>query len=233
VGIWDARSAGPKENAVTIKAYLNDTSLQTTALVTSVALDAASGRAIVRLDRTLFHPQGGGQKSDRGTLGGVAVTHVTHAVEGQVDHFLATSEHVLRVGTEVSLEVDAAWRAVNASSHTAGHLLAALVERRYPGVRAEAGHHWPGEARVEFVGPVDKLLEDLRQHLEHDAHDAIANDLVVTVEGDPFHSRTVRIGTFPAVPCGGTHVTSTAALATLVMTGVRVKSGRLRVSYRT
>ena len=33
---------------------------------------------IVRLSETLFHPQGGGQKADRGTIGSASVTDVAH-----------------------------------------------------------------------------------------------------------------------------------------------------------
>lgn len=37
---------------------------------------AEAGAYAVELDATLFHPQGGGQPSDVGTLGGVAVLQV-------------------------------------------------------------------------------------------------------------------------------------------------------------
>ena len=99
---------------------------------------------------TLFHPQGGGQKADRGTIGGRAVTHVAHADGGEVNHYLDSTDG-LSVGDAVEIAVDAEWRQLNARWHTAGHLIAAVVEKLFPTLQGVAGHHWPGEGRVEFA----------------------------------------------------------------------------------
>ncbi|MCD6624952.1 alanyl-tRNA editing protein, partial [Klebsiella michiganensis] len=39
-------------------------------------LSEADGRYAIELDRTLFHPQGGGQPADRGWIAGLAVEGV-------------------------------------------------------------------------------------------------------------------------------------------------------------
>ena len=54
----------------------------------------------VVLDRTLFHPQGGGQPSDAGTINSVVIKKVIHA-EKDIIHLAEDA-----VSGEVSLRVD-------------------------------------------------------------------------------------------------------------------------------
>ena len=109
------------------------------------------GRPFVRLSETLFHPQGGGQKADRGTVGGRAVTHVAHADGGEVNHYLDSTDG-LSDGDGVEMVVEAEWRQLNARWHTAGHLIAAVVEKLFPAVQGVAGHHWPGDRIAVRLG---------------------------------------------------------------------------------
>ena len=86
-------------------------------------------------DRTPFHPQGGGQPSDQGTvapLGGggapLALTTVRAAPDGAVLHFLAPADAAaLAIGARAALHVDAAWRATCARLHSAGHAIDAAM----------------------------------------------------------------------------------------------------------
>ena len=218
----------------TFRLYLEDASqLSLTATVREVEAvpDADPAQFRVRLDRTVFHPQGGGQKADRGTIGGVDVLKVSNAADGDVDHFLAAA---LEVGAQVELQVDPAWRLFNARYHTAGHLIAALVEARQPACKAISGHHWPGEARVEFSIEGDAAAisaNDVQAQLAPDMVEALAADLPVKVVGDPHTARAVQIAEHAAVPCGGTHVPGVSALREVEVKNVRVKGGKLRVSY--
>lgn len=45
-----------------------------------LACQEKDGRYLVELDKTVFFPEGGGQLSDKGTLGGVKVEHVCEKV---------------------------------------------------------------------------------------------------------------------------------------------------------
>jgi Ser-tRNA(Ala) deacylase AlaX len=101
-----------------------------------------------------------------------------------------------------------------------------------PSYRAVAGHHWVGEARVEFevidgTTPAEPTIDELQERLD----ELTASDLEFKIEGDPDKGRAIKIGDFAAVGCGGTHVHSTNELAGIRVTGIKNKKGRLRVSY--
>ena len=71
------------------KDYLFNTALSTTATIT--AIERSDDRVSIKLDLTNFHPQGGGQKADLGTIAGVRVIHVAHD-EGDISHYVESAE---------------------------------------------------------------------------------------------------------------------------------------------
>jgi len=215
---------------MTHKRYLFNPATQGRSRITALGQDD-HGRAWCRLQATLFHPQGGGQQADRGSIAGIPVLHVAHTDDGEVVHYLASTDGVA-AGQEVALVVDAAWRLLNARHHTAGHLIAALVEVAWPGLRAVAGHHWPGQARVDFTAEGTTPTEEIRQVLAAALPRAIDRQLPVWICGDPLVKRAIAIGDYPPVPCGGTHIEHTGLLGNVEITKVRSKGNQLRISYR-
>ena len=210
----------------TAKLYLAGDDLTATASVVAVT-DLGEGQSL-RLDRTLFHPQGGGQKADRGTIDGVAVLDVRHADGCEVDHFVAGAP--FRVGMGVALAIDQAWRDEGRRWHSAGHLIADCVVALDPRLKPLRGHHWPGEGRVEFAGDAVGLGA-LSERLSELLLDAIEGDVPFRIVGDPFCSRAIMIGDHEPVPCGGTHVTSAGVLAGLLVRKIQQKEGILRIGY--
>ncbi|MGV3481873.1 MAG: alanyl-tRNA editing protein [Sphingobium sp.] len=211
---------------MTLKAYLASDALTGTATITAIDTEPAPH---IRIDTTLFHPQGGGQRGDRGRIGPAQVIDTRHAAEGEVDHFVESVDGVA-VGDVIEIAVDAEYRREGARLHSAGHLLADAVQAIRPGLHAVAGHHWKGEARVEFEGAVE-VDEALEADLAAKIVELVAAALPVRVVGDPHASRALAIGDFTPVGCGGLHVSSTAELDGLAVTAIRSKKGRLRVSY--
>lgn len=215
----------------TKKIYLlRDAPLSATAVVKEVG--DTEGRPWIRLDRTTFHAQGGGQKADRGRIDGVSVAHVAHGPQGAVLHYFDRNDS-FAVGQTVTMSVDPEWRFTNARYHSGGHLIAALVENRFPILTAVAGHHWPGEARVEFKASTaapsaaaigDGLADDLKA--------AVVSAAPTNIVGDPYTERSIQLGSYPAVPCGGTHVADLSELGGIEVVKVRLKSGKIRVSYQ-
>lgn len=208
------------------KHYLFESALGGSAVITEVI---GGERPFVRLNQTWFHPQGGGQKADRGTIAGKAVVNVTHD-DGEINHYLLDTDG-LYVGQEVLIIVDAEWRDANARLHTGGHLIAALAEEAFPTLRASGGHHWPGEARVEFTGDDLPDPNEVLRVLGSKLDQAVTDDLPVQVLFEDA-SRSIKIGGHAPVPCGGTHAVSTGRLNGIALTKVKVKGGKLRVSYQ-
>ncbi len=112
-----------------------------------VAADAAG----VVLDRTVFYPRGGGQPGDTGRLewdGGSVAVADTVREEGTVRHVVAAGE-APAVGTLVLAVVDWERRHLLMRTHTALHVLSALVWREY-GAKVTGGNMEPGQARMDF-----------------------------------------------------------------------------------
>ncbi len=213
---------------MTEKIYLSDARMQACSATVVALRHHVGDRWSVRLDRTVFHPQGGGQKADRGRIGQAHVLHVAH--DGpDVDHFV-DSPIGIEIGAPVQLEIDSTWRCMNAVYHSAGHLLAGIVEKLYPGARAASGHQWPGEARVEFETAMPREALDLAA-INAALAEAIESAWPVRVHYDDQGIRHVQMGDMPSIPCGGTHVEMLDRLQLVSVESIKVKSGRARMSY--
>ncbi|MGG8097388.1 alanyl-tRNA editing protein [Klebsiella aerogenes] len=182
----------------------------------------ADGRYAIELDRTLFHPQGGGQPSDSGWIDEQVVT----AVATRGDSVLHIVEQPLPLG-EVEMRIDASARQLHARLHSAGHLLGLAGEQL--GWRPVKAHHWPGEGRITFAAGAGAVLPEASalltqvsawQRQDLPRRITFANGL-----------RTVGFGDLPAYPCGGTHVASLAALGNIVISQLKMKKGQMIVSY--
>lgn len=105
----------------------------------------------VVLDRTVFHPRGGGQPGDTGLLewaDGKAAVGDTVRQEGAVVHVVAGGP-VPPPGTPVRAVIDWDHRYLLMRTHTALHVLSALVWREY-GAKVTGGNMEPGRARMDF-----------------------------------------------------------------------------------
>jgi alanyl-tRNA synthetase len=213
---------------MTYKRYLFEAALGGAAVVTAVS---DGPRPYVRLNQTWFHPQGGGQKGDRGSISGKVVVSVTHDDADEINHYVEDTSG-LYVGREVIVEVDAQWRSVNAKLHTGGHLIAAIAESLFPSLKAVGGHHWPGEARVEFTASEFPYLDEMKGALVAEVARAVRADSQVKVVFGDDSSRSIQIGDYAPVPCGGTHVDRTSLLSDLQVSKLKMKGSRLRVSYQ-
>lgn len=206
---------------MTEKAYYYSDSLEMTTEVLRCEPDD-SGHYRIILASTLFHPQGGGQPSDRGTLGGAEVVKISQE-EGQVIHLLATP-----VPTGAStLVVDAEVRRRHTQMHSAGHLIGVAGEQF--GWHATKGDHRPGAGRIVFA-PGITSAEVERAALERLTRELVAADLPRVVS-ELAGLRNVTWGSLPAFACGGTHVLTTAQVGLVHITRVKEKKGQLSVQY--
>lgn len=133
----------------------------------------SDGSYAIVTDETIFHPQGGGQPSDIGTMQTSALSFNVELVrtnaseEGKVLHFGAftnDSGSTFSEGDEVIQEIDSAKRLLYSRYHTAGHVLGAavrhLLENEVPGFDELKASHFPDSASCEFQGSIDGKNKD-------------------------------------------------------------------------
>ena len=202
--------------------YLNSDDLKATATVVSCE-PLEDGLWAVQLDKTIFHPQGGGQPTDIGFINDIAVKKVIHTPDGIIHWLTAPVE-----GT-VQLTVDETRRSLNTRLHSAGHIIGLIGDRR--GWHATRGNHFPGESRVIFepTDPSTIVLPD-PSTFENEVNGIIALGLsrqITEVNG----LRTVTWGELEPYPCGGTHVMDTRDIGTVHISKIKLKKGLISVSY--
>lgn len=208
------------------------------ALAFDAAVIAHDGDATrVVLDRTAFYPTSGGQPHDTGTLGGARVIDVIDD-DARIVHLL---DAPLPLGP-VHGEVDATRRADFTVQHTAQHLLSALAADCL-GWSTVSVHFGDRHSTIEF-DTADVTDEHLTA-LEQWANAAVGEAIPVAVSFEDAATvtglrkptdrtgpiRVVTIGDLDRSACGGTHVTSTARLGSILVTGVERLRGRVRVGY--
>jgi misacylated tRNA(Ala) deacylase len=203
----------------------------------------------VRLDRTVFYPQGGGQAGDAGTLR-MADGRVLQVVDtrkgeaaGEILHRLAEDTDWAGVApdSELTARIDAARRRAHMRFHTATHLLCALVPHAVNGCSITAAY-----ARLDFHmnEPLDKELltqgiarlvaeaHPVRQRwiseAELDANPQLVRSMSVMPPRGQGRIRVLEIVGVDLQPCGGTHVANTADIGNVIVTKVEKKSAMTR-----
>ncbi|AVJ20125.1 alanyl-tRNA editing protein [Serratia rhizosphaerae] len=180
------------------------------------------GNYALELDATLFHPQGGGQPADGGTLNGEPLLRLVPRGE-DILHVVARPQPP----GAIDIEVDGRLRVLHARWHSAGHLIGYLGETQ--GWRPVKAHHWPGEGRITFMpGDGVKALE--QAWLQEALTRLIAADLPRRQRQEN-GVRQVGFGDLPAYGCGGTHVRSLAELGEVTISALKMKKGQLVVYY--
>ena len=200
------------------------------------------GRSFVVLADTILYPEGGGQPSDRGTVGGVPVRDVQKS-GGEIRHFLSGSAPSGRV----KVELDWQRRFDHMQQHTAQHLLTAVADEQF-GWRTVAFHLGDRISDVELdaagLGP--EALADLEETVAAEIRQARPvtarrvsqsefAELPVRTRGLPEgHAGSIRLVEIDGIDlntCGGTHCLSTAELEAVKLLGTESTRGGVRLFY--
>lgn len=189
----------------------------------------------IQLRETIFHPQGGGQPSDLGTINGhrvVAVVKRSLAVSPYfgIDHFfddpISFSE-----GQSVQMAIDPLFRQQSMRLHSAGHLIANVAERLFPTLHPLQGHHFPNEARVTFKVLQGTVEKDLLSSIQSAIYPLIASRAPIHLGWDAMEKRTVQIQGFAPIPCGGTHVSHLGEIGKVILQRAKQKKQELYIHY--
>ena len=210
-----------------------------------LAVDAAG----IRLDRTVFYPQGGGQAGDAGGLRLAdgrelrIVDTKKGATAGEIVHVPAADADVsaLVPGTPVTAVIDWQRRHRHMRFHTATHLLCALIPHPVDGCSITADY-----ARLDFhmTEPLDKealnaglarLVSESHavghrwiSEAELDANPQLVRSMSVQPPRGLGRVRVMEVDSVDLQPCGGTHVANTADIGRVVVTKIEKKSAKTR-----
>ncbi|WP_108652811.1 alanyl-tRNA editing protein [Dongshaea marina] len=206
---------------MSIRSYYDSSNIR--ADVKVVQCDPVESGYRVILDDTIFHPQGGGQPSDKGTINGEEVISVRCCDTG-IYHLLANP---VKLGdAEIILDTQA--REVHSRLHSAGHVIGYLGETL--GWRAIQGHHFPGEGRVAFTG-YDAADLPQPEELEYQVNQLIRQGGKQNQHFDGQGYRMVGFDDLIAYPCGGTHVDDLTDIGSIRIMGIKNKKGKLTIRY--
>ena len=209
---------------------------------------AQPGRVV--LDRSAFHPGGGGQVSDAGWLehgGGVVPIVGVETVDGDVWHVLG--EDVEPSGPVV-VRVDADHRSRVAQLHTDSHVLNALVYDRFPGTLVTGAQiNADSTGRMDF--DLSAIDNDVLRGLDAGVNDVIGQAIDVRsvyVDADDAGTTAGLVRSLSVAPpptpdgrlrvididgvdrqaCGGTHLSNTGQSRPFRITKVENKGKRNR-----
>lgn len=154
---------------MTEKLYYSDSHMsEFSATVLSVTEE--NGKFAVTLDRTAFFPEGGGQGSDTGFIGGVRVYDV-QIRDGVIYHY---TEKPLKEGEQVACAIDFDRRFRNMQNHSGEHIISGIVHRLYG--YENVGFHLSDEMTVDFDGELTRKQLD---EIEDLANKAVYENLPV------------------------------------------------------
>ena len=206
---------------------------------------AASGEA-VQLDRSAFYPGGGGQPHDRGTVtDGARTWSLTGARSAAGEVWYELDEEAPSPGTEVDCEVDWERRYALMRTHTALHILCAVIWRDH-GAKVTGANMEPLRGRMDFEfehlsGEFVKEVE-AAVNVEVEAARATRVDFLDREEADkdpdlirskvsllPPAIRVVRVVGIDGLDLqadGGTHVADTSEVGRIALPSYKSK-GRI------
>ncbi len=205
--------------------------------ITSVA--EKDGKFIITLDKTAFYPGGGGQPSDLGTIGGIAVEDV-YEEECQTYHVLVSRP----AEKSVSCKLDFKRRLDYMQQHTGQHLLSAILFDDYQW-KTSSLHMSDEEISVD-VSVQDIPAETLKA-VEDKVNNRIYMNLPVKThvvgpeEAARFplrkavpHADVIRVVEIESTdfsPCCGTHVTRTGEIGIVKILRTEKRGNETRVHF--
>ena len=238
--------------------FIGYTQLKTTAkievlLVAGVSEEAAEAGTKIQivLDKTPFYAESGGQIGDKGYISGDGVLVRIEDVKKESDffiHFGYIERGTIRIGDEITAQIDRGCRRRAQANHTATHLLQAALKKVVDEGISQAGSLVSFDRlRFDFNCPRALNGEEIQQIEElvnswiSEAHSATMEEIpiaeakakgAVAMFGEKYGDQ-VRVIDFPGVSmelCGGTHVNNTAEIGVFkIISEAGVASGVRRI----
>ncbi|MEM7361752.1 MAG: hypothetical protein AAF335_01945 [Bacteroidota bacterium] len=229
--------------------FLEDTYLfELTTKIRSAGHDT-QGHYVIPV-QTLFHPQGGGQPDDEGSFISEGRKYEVNKLvgdkeKGEIKHYYNAPEDapLLKEDQTIDMVIDREKRLHFAAYHTAGHLIADIIEATYPSLAGIKGNHFPDKGAVIFVikekigQPVDKAdytsydLEEMKTKVTEEMDKLRTANAPIKIDNSG-PKRTMQIADMKEIPCGGTHLRHLGELPNCFIKKIALKKREgLKVSY--
>ena len=207
---------------MTMKIFWEDPYLTTyETVVESVECD------LVALRDTIFYARSGGQESDRGTIGGFPVSEAIKS-DNKIQYVLS-SDHILKPGDGVRIEIDWDRRYRLMRNHFAAELVLELVYQEVGDVEKIGAHIAADKARIDFYWPEN--ISPLFPGLISKAQSIVDQDMdIISAFSDEANQlRYWNIPGFARVPCGGTHLRHTGEVGSISLKRKNIGKGKERI----
>jgi len=233
-------------SSMTTRLYYHDTFLYDFDAEVREVLD--NPRPALVLDRTAFYPTSGGQVFDTGTITigetKVKVTEVADGEDGRIVHYFEAERDfdkaALQPGTRVHGQIDATRRRDHMQQHSGQHVLSAAFIRLYD-MPTVSFHMADDYCSIDLDTPA--LTKEQIESAERLANEIILENRAVDIrfvtrdqagklglrklpptERDEL--RLIDIHDFDLTACGGTHVSQTGQIASVLLRKVeKVRQG--------
>lgn len=225
----------------TIQKYYAD-SYQTELESTVLSVEPQGVLTNIILDQTIFYPEGGGQPSDRGTIGNAKVEYVRFQND-EITHQVKGGE--LKKGEVIKTIIDWGWRYKYMKIHTSGHLLHDVLMTMVKNISPIRGGHGK-KAFLEYSGEIDLSI---KEKLEEEVNITAQKKLVIVTKESSYDElakecqflppnlpknkplRMIKIGNFPSMPDGGVQVKNTSELGKIWIANITVQNGITNIRY--
>lgn len=180
-------------------------------LITKVV--SVNGNQIV-FEGTIVFSFSGGQESDKATINGLPVMHSD--IKENLIYYTLPEGHGLSPGDTVEMVIDWQRRYKLMRLHFAAELILELVTQKL-GIEKIGAHISDTKARIDFI--FEKNISAIFPELLAQYNEIILKDLPIKTDfSDIKHQRRFwEIEGFSKVPCGGTHVKSTAEVGFITL----------------
>ena len=188
----------------------------------------------VKLDQTIFFSFSGGQESDYGTIDGINV--VSAVKQGDKESIIdieyeLEKEPNFKVGDEVAVKIDGKRREKLRKLHSAAHITYYFVVEKLGKLKIIGSNIAEGKARIDFS--YDKPLNDILPEIQDKVNKFLRENHAIITKNDD-QKPDLRWWTCEEwkMPCGGTHLKSTAEIGNIELQRKNIGSGKERIEIR-
>lgn len=178
---------------------------------------------------TIAYSFSGGQESDKCLVNNMPI--LNSRKEDTLIYYTLPDDHGLSPGDQVVMEIDWLRRYRLMRLHFAAELILEIVTQRYAFEKIGA-HIAEHKARIDFISPTN-ISQYFEEILTEYNNIIAANKIIETgyIDVDT-QKRFWKIDGFAQVPCGGTHVKSTAEVGYVTLKRVGLGKSRERIDIK-